>query len=209
MSNTVYQIVKRREGVKAKQLRKEGFVPGIIYGSAFKEAVPVEFAMSNLLKLLKENTKGSIITLAGLNNSVSVVIKEVQKDNVSHLPTHIDFQAITKREIITVSVPVIVLGEESLVMNKLMYQPNLSQLELRGPAEDLPEKIEIDVTGLKVDDKILLSDIKLPSGVTLHDDKDNLVGIVMSPGIMQTEAELEAEEVEVIAEVPEQTKTEK
>lgn len=209
MSNTVYQIVKRREGVKAKQLRKEGFVPGVIYGSALKDAVSVEFAMSDLLKLLKENTKSSIITLAGLKNSVSAVIKEVQKDNVSHLPTHIDFQAITKREIITVEVPVIVLGEEALALKKLMYQPNLTDLELRGPAEDLPEKIEIDVSSLKHDDKIFLKDIKLPSGVVFHETKDELVGIVMAPGIMETEAELEATEVEVISEETETTKTEK
>lgn len=209
MSNTVYQIVRRREGVKAKQLRKEGFVPGIIYGSAFKEAVPVEFAMSDLLKLLKENTKGSILTLAGLKNSVSAVIKEVQKDNVSHLPTHIDFQAITKREIINVEVPVIILGEESLMMDKLMYQPNLTHIELRGPAEDIPEKIEIDVSELKEDDKVLVKDIKLPSGVVLHEVNDELVGIVMSPGVMETEAELEAAEVEVISEETEEPTTEK
>lgn len=206
MSNTVYQIVKRREGVKAKQLRKLGFVPGVIYGSELKEAVPVEFAMSDLLKLLKENTKGSLITLAGLKNSVTAVIKEVQKDNVSHLPTHIDFQAITKREIITVEIPVAVLGEESLAMKKLMYQPNLTDLELRGPAEDIPEKIEIDVSDLKLDDKIFLKDIKLPSGVVFHEIKDELVGIVMAPGIMETEAELEAAEVEVISEEPDKTK---
>jgi len=209
MSNTVYQIVKRREGVKAKQLRKEGFVPGIVYGSAFKEAVPVEFAMSDLLKLLKENTKGSIITLSGLKNSVSAVIKEVQKDNVSHLPTHIDFQAITKREIINVEVPITILGEESLMIDKLMYQANLTHLELRGPAEDIPEKIEVDVSELKEDDKVLVKDIKLPSGVVLHEVKDEFVGIVMAPGVMETEVELEIAEVEVISEETEETKTEK
>lgn len=208
MSNTVYQITKRRDGVKAKQLRKEGFVPGIIYGSAFKESIPVEIKTLDLVKMLKEHTKASILTFEGLGNSMNVIVKEIQKDNVTHLPIHIDFQAIKKGEIITVNMPIVILGEEVLKNIQLMYQPNLTHIELKGPAENLPEKIEFDVSGLEFEDKVLVQDIKLPKGIVSTEDDDALVGNVAAVEEMEEEEEVveEATEPEVIGEAAEPTK---
>jgi len=202
MSNTVYQIAKRREGIKANRLRREGFIPAVIYGREHRNSVPIELTVQEANKLLKENTRSSIIKLDGLDKTISVIVKEVQTNNATFAPEHIDFQSISLREIITVSVPVHILGEEELQYKHLLFQPNLQELELKGPAEDLPEKLELDVSELEIQDKVLVSAIKVPEGIEVLDDEDDLIGIVLSAEVVQEEEpEVETDEEES-AEVP-------
>jgi len=203
MSNTVYQIAKRREGIKANRLRREGFIPAVIYGREHRNSVPIELTVQEANKLLKENTRSSIIKLDGLDKTVSVIVKEVQTNNATFAPEHIDFQSISLREIITVSVPIHILGEEELQYKHLLFQPNLQDIELKGPAEDLPEKIEVDVSKLEIQDKVFLSVIEVPEGIEVLGEDDDLIGIVLSAEVAQEEEpEVETEGEEESAEVP-------
>ena len=201
MSNTVYQI-ERRSGMKAKKLRREGIVPAVIYGKQFKESVPIELSLQEANKLLKENTQTSIIKLDGLDETVNVIVKEVQRNGATFLPEHIDFQSISLREIITVSVPIHFLGEEKLQYDQLMFQANLQELDLKGPAEDLPEKLEFDVSNMEFEDKVFLSSIEIPEGIEVHgQEEDALIGVVISAAIIEEEEETDVE-AEEGAEVP-------
>jgi len=201
MSNTVYQIAKRREGIKANRLRREGFIPAVIYGKEHRNSLPIELTVQEANRLLKENTKSSIIKLDGLDKTISVIVKEVQTNNATFAPEHIDFQSISLREIITVSIPLHILGEEELQHKHLLFQPNLQELELKGPAEDLPEKLELDVSELEIQDKVLVSAIKVPEGIEVLDEAEDLIGIVLSAEVAQEE-EPEVETEEESAEVP-------
>lgn len=179
MSSTVYQVSKR-SGVKAKKLRRDGIIPGVLYGREFKDSVLLQMTLNEANRLLKENTKSSIVKLEGLEKPVTAIVKEVQRNGATFLPEHIDFQAISLREIISVTVPVQVLGEESLTHKRLLYQPNVQELILKGPAEDLPEKLEIDVADLNFEDKVLLSALTIPEGIEVEADEDLLLGVVLS-----------------------------
>lgn len=179
MSSTVYQVSKR-SGVKAKKLRRDGIIPGVLYGREFKDSVLLQMPLNEANRLLKENTKSSIVKLEGLEKPVTAIVKEVQRNGATFLPEHIDFQAISLREIISVTVPVQVLGEESLTHKRLLYQPNVQELILKGPAEDLPEKLEIDVADLNFEDKVLLSALTIPEGIEVEADEDLLLGVVLS-----------------------------
>ena len=203
MSNTVYQIAKRREGIKANRLRREGFIPAVIYGKEHRNSVPIELTVQEANRLLKENTKSSIIKLDGLDKTISVIVKEVQTNNATFAAEHIDFQSISLREIITVSIPLNILGEEELQYKHLLFQPNLQELELKGPAEDLPERLEFDVSELEIQDKVLVSAIKVPEGIEVLNEEDDLIGIVLSAEVVQEEEpEVETEEGAESAEVP-------
>lgn len=202
MSNTVYQIAKRREGIKANRLRREGFIPAVIYGKEHRNSVPIELTVQEAVKLLKENTRSSIIKLDGLDKTISVIVKEVQTNNATFAAEHIDFQSISLREIITVSIPLTILGEEELQYKHLLFQPNLQEIDLRGPAEDIPEKLEVNVSELEIQDKVLLSEIKVPEGIEVLGEDDDLIGIVLSAEVVQEEEpEVETDEEES-AEVP-------
>ncbi|MFH5836848.1 50S ribosomal protein L25 [Proteiniclasticum sp. C24MP] len=201
MSNTVYQIARRREGVKAKKLRREGIVPAVIYGKEHRDSVPVELTLQEANRLLKENTSSSIIKLDGLDKTTSVIVKEVQRNGATFLPEHIDFQSISLREIIHVSIPLHILGEDQLQRDHLLFQPNLQEIELKGPAEDIPERLEFDVSELKFEDKVFLSEIKVPEGIEVLGEDDDLIGIVLSAQLSEEEPE-ETEADEDAAEVP-------
>jgi len=201
MSNTVYQIARRREGVKAKKLRREGFVPAVIYGKEHRDSVPVELTLQEANRLLKENTQSSIIKLDGLDKTTSVIVKEVQRNGATFLPEHIDFQSISLREIILVSIPLQILGEDQLQRDHLLFQPNITEIQLKGPAEDIPERLEFDVSELKFEDKVFLSEIKVPEGIEVLGEDDDLIGIVLSAQLSEEEPE-ETEADEDAAEVP-------
>ncbi len=203
MSNTVYQFSERREGIKAKRLRREGIVPGVIYGGEYVDSLPVEITFQEVTKLLKENTQSSIIKLEGAGKKINVIVKEVQLDNLTHFPVHIDLQSISLRQIITVTMPITVLGEDKLQYRDLLYQPNVTEIELTGPAEDIPHVVEIDVAKLEFEDKVTLSDISLPEGIELEDLADDMIGIVLSALATQeeeTETDEEADEVPLVEE---------
>ena len=200
MSNTVYQVEKRSD-LKAKKLRREGYVPGVVYGKEYKDSLPLQISLQEANKLLKDNTKTSIIKLEGMEKPINAIVKEVQRNGATYLPEHIDFQAISLREIITVTVPLNILGEENLQHRRLLFQPNLQELVLTGPAEDLPERLEFDVTGLEFEDKVFLSAIPMPEGITVDAEEDALIGIVLSAQMATSEEEEEGEASED-AEVP-------
>lgn len=200
MSNTVYQVEKRSD-LKAKKLRREGYVPGVVYGKEYKDSLPLQISLQEANKLLKDNTKTSIVKLEGLEKPINAIVKEVQRNGATFLPEHIDFQAISLREIITVTVPLHILGEENLQHRRLLFQPNLQELVLTGPAEDLPERLEFDVTGLEFEDKVFLSAIPMPEGITVDAEEDALIGIVLSAQMATSEEEEEGEASED-AEVP-------
>lgn len=205
MSNTVYQIKRRRDGMKAKKLRREGIVPAVIYGRSFKDSAPVEITLQEANKLLKENTQTSIIKLSGLDETVNVIVKEVQRNGATFLPEHIDFQSISLREIITVHVPIHLSGEEKLQYDQLIFQPNLQELELKGPAEDLPERLELDVSELKFEEKVFIDAIKVPEGIEVLDAEDALIGVVISATSVTEEdeaADAAEADTEESAEVP-------
>ena len=200
MSNTVYQIARRREGVKAKTLRREGIIPAVIYGKEHRDSVPVELTLQEANKLLKENTSSSIIKLDGLDKTTSVIVKEVQRNGATFLPEHIDFQSISLREIITVSIPLHIMGEDQLQRDHLLFQPNLQEIDLKGPAEDIPERLEFDVSTLKYEDKVFLSEIRVPEGIEVLGEDDELIGIVLSAQLSEEPEETEVGEE--AAEVP-------
>jgi len=190
MSNTVYQVEKRSD-LKAKKLRREGYVPGVVYGKEYQDSLPLQISLQEANKLLKDNTKTSIIKLEGMEKPINAIVKEVQRNGATYLPEHIDFQAISLREIITVTVPLNILGEENLQHRRLLFQPNLQELVLTGPAEDLPERLEFDVTGLEYEEKVFLSAIPMPEGITVDAEEDALIGIVLSAQMATSEEEEE------------------
>lgn len=205
MSSTVYQIRKRTEGKKPRQLRRMNIVPGVVYGAEYPDSMPIEMDLSEINKLVKENSKSSVIALTGLDKDFNVIVKEVQKDNFTALPTHIDFQTIRAGEVITVSIPIHTHGDDALAYKDLLMQLDLSELEVKGPAEKLPNYIHLDVEKMEFEDRVFVKDLTVPEGVAILEDEDALVGIVISSAQREEEEDEDAEEkapgeVEVISE---------
>jgi large subunit ribosomal protein L25 len=175
----------------AKRARREGKVPGALYGHGGSEAISVD--ARTLADLLSTGGQSHIVdaTIAGKHESV--LLREVQRDPITHRPISADFQRVSQTEEINASVGVITVGtsrgvkDDGGVMDVVTHA-----LEIKGPAGKLPEHFEIDVSGLGVGDHITAGDVKLPAGFTLITPAETIVVAVEGSRTASDDAALTA-----------------
>ncbi|MBB6631320.1 50S ribosomal protein L25 [Clostridium algidicarnis] len=175
----VDNILALERSSNAKKIRREGFIPGIIYGQDF-ESKSVQFDFLELNKLLKDNTKTSRFKVNIGNSSTRCIVKEVQRDSATGKLIHIDMQSISENEEIKIKVPITFTGKRMIESKNLMIENYLTELELSGKMKYMPEGIEIDVEDKEFGDKIIVSDIIIDSNLEVLDDKDEVVALVSS-----------------------------
>lgn len=178
MSQLAFEIKERKLSEKNKNLRRNGEIPGIIYGEFLKKAIPVKIEKSSLLQLLKSNSKGSILKLNLKDKTRNCVVKQIQKDNLTGEILHVDFQYVKENEVIKMKIPVSYEGMDKLLSRKLVLETYLSELEMQGNVEKIPEFIKIDVSNMDFDDKLSAGDIKLPEEIRLITEPDTLLAVV-------------------------------
>ncbi len=175
----VDNIVALERSSNAKKIRREGFIPGVIYGQDFESKV-VQFDFLELNKLLKDNTKTSRFKVNIGDSSTRCIVKEVQRDSATGRLIHIDMQSISENEEIKIKVPITFTGKRMIESKNLMIENYLTELELSGKMKYMPEGIEIDVENKEFGDKIIVSDIKIDSNLEVLDDKDEVVALISS-----------------------------
>ena len=177
----------------ARRTRREGRVPAVLYGHGTEtrhlslpgHALMLALKTPNVLLYLDGLTKGSEIALP----------KAVQRDPVRGFIEHVDLILVRRGEKVTVEIPVRLTGQ--IAAGDGMLNQQLVQIPLEADATNIPQGIDVDVTGMEVGQSVHASDLKLPPGVTLQVDPETLVLAVIA-----RTAEEPAEEAEA-AEVPE------
>ena len=188
-------------GKKIKSLRKEGFLPAVIYGA--KEASrPVVLNLKEFEKVWREAGESSLIELELGGEKKGVLIKEVQTDPVKDIPIHADFQAVSMDEKIETEVAIHFTGESPAVKNfGGVLVKVLHEIEIEALPADLPQSIEVDISGLlNLEERFLVKDLKLPPGVKVLAQSDEVVALVEAPKA-EEEAAPEApslEDIEVV-----------
>lgn len=176
-------------GKQLSALREKGLVPAVVYGPK-EDAFSVSVALGEFKKVWKSAGESSIVTLSidGVG-SKDVLIHEVDTHPVSGEPVHVDFYAIEAGKKIEVGVPLVFTGLAPAVKTygatlvKVLYE-----LEIAALPKDLPHEISVDVSSLaELDSQIHAKDIKLPSGVELVTDGDEVVAAV-SEQVVEEEA---------------------
>lgn len=188
MSELAFKVEEKLVNEKAKAIRKKGQTPGVIYGEFLDNPISIKIANTQLPKILKTHLTSSVVPLEVNNDVKNCVIKDIQKDVYGKI-IHVDFQYVKANEVIKLKVPVTFEGQGALETNRLVLETFASEIEVQGAVEKLPEKIEIDVSNKKFEDKILAKDISLPEGVHLVTAEDTLLALVAG-----TESEPEEEE---------------
>ena len=146
---------KRDLAVKAKRLRREGYVTGNVFGKELEQSIPVKMLSSNVESLLKTTGKGGRILLDLDGQSYNVLIKEVDFNSMKHQITEIDFQVLVAGEKVH-SVAEIELLNHDKVTNGVI-QLHLEEISYRALPEDLTDRIQIDLDGVKVGEAIVVS----------------------------------------------------
>jgi len=170
----------------ARQARRDGLVPGVVYGGgADPQSVTIPFNI--LLKKLKDG--GFMSTLYNLKvegaEDVRAVCRGVQRDVVKDLPTHIDFLRLKRDSRINMNIPVHVLGEDECPGLTQGGSLNLvrAEVELMVTAGDIPDFIEIDISALAIGESINISDITMPEGARpIITDRDFVIANISAPG---------------------------
>jgi len=188
----------------AKALRRDGNVPGIIYG----ESDPPEMISLDYREVLQQVHTGiflSTVYIVDVDGAKTRVIpRDLQLDPVRDFPIHVDLLRLSEDATIAVEVPVHFLNEEESPGLKRGGVLNIVRhtIELNCPADAIPENILVDLTGLDIGDSVHVSEIKLPDEVELTiTDRDFTVATIvgrMAEIVEEVEEDLEGEEIEGI-----------
>jgi len=195
----VLTVEERTE--KSKHLRNKGITPGVIYGEGIETGISIQFDMPKLKHILKSNFMNAKLTVKLGEAGRFCLIKDFQTDPVSGNIIHVDFQSVSADEVIKLKVPIIFNGKAALKLKRLALQINVTELEIEGRVDLVPEAIHIDVSTRNVGDKIILKELELESHIKVHADENEILAFVVEP------REAVAEPVEAEEEVA--TSTEK
>lgn len=185
----------------ARQARREGNVPGIVYGGDV-DPMPININFNMLLKKLKDGR--FLSTLFNLKvegqDDVRVICRNVQRDVVKDLPTHVDFLRLRRTSRINLFIPVEFINEEKApgVKKGGVVVHVRPEVELDVVAGDIPEKIVVDLAGRDIGDVIHISDVELPQGAKPTVERDFVIANISAPSGLRSagadEDEGEAEE---------------
>lgn len=181
----------------ARQARRDGLVPGIVYGGG-QDPLPLNFNYNKLLQKLKQGRFMS--TLFNLKvegqEDVRVICRGVQRDVVKDLPTHIDFMRLKRTSRVSLFVHVEFENHKAAPGIKkggvlTVVRP---EVELSVIAGDIPEQIVVDLTGREIGDVIHISDVTLPEGVSPTIDRDFVIANISAPSGLRSAGVDEDEE---------------
>ena len=192
----------------ARQARREGFVPGIVYGGE-EAPLPINIKFSELVRLLK---KGRFLsTLFELNiegeQESRVICRGVQRDVVLDLPTHVDLMRLRTNSKVNLFIPVKFSNEELApgIKRGGVLTVVRNEVELNVTAGEIPDAIEVDLTGLDVGDVVTISKVSLPDGTSSAiTGRDFVIANISAPSGLRSADQIEEEREEIPAvEMPE------
>lgn len=191
-----------REGTgkgAARAARRDGFVPGVVYGDG-KDPVAVNIKHNVLLKALKAGKfLSTLINLKIDGEDNRVICRGIQRDVVKDLPIHADFLRLSEKSRIALFIPVEFINRAASPGLKkggvlTVVRP---EIELKVLASDIPDHLTVDLTGLDIGDIVKISDVELPEGMTpTITDRDFVIANVSAPSALTAEEEEEAAEEE-------------
>jgi large subunit ribosomal protein L25 len=190
--------VERREArgkAAAKRLRRQGRVPAILYG-AVSEPLALSVAPKDVQRVLHAHAGGGVLVnvrVSGETEARTAVVRDLQFDPVRETLVHVDFQAVRMDEEITVEVPIHAVGEAAGVKE----QSGILALLLRSVAVTalpmaIPERLDVDVTSLRIHDVLTVADLKLPDGVRVATPGSQAVVTVSPPAVEEVAAPVAA-----------------
>ena len=170
----------------AKALRKEGQVPGVVYGNGGNIHFHVKETDLNKLVFTPEVHFVSI-ELEG--NEHKAIFKEIQFHPVTDRITHFDLLAVSEDKIISIALPVKLTGSSPGVLNGGKLSQNYRKIKLKALAKDLPEFLSLDISELKIGMSIRLGEIEVPNVTLLGDMRDVIVSVKTSRNAVADELE--------------------
>ena len=186
------------------ELRKEGYVPAVVYGYK-TEAITISVKERDLLKTLQVTGRNGVIKLNVDGKDINVVLNDYQSDVLKGEIHHADFLAINMTEELEVDVIIHLIGESvGLKEGGVLQQPN-REVTIKVKPSDIPEIFEVDISNLQIGETITVAEIRANSKYEILNEDDHALVLISSPRTAAEMEELESEaseseEPEVIGE---------
>ncbi|MCE5301011.1 MAG: 50S ribosomal protein L25 [Spirochaetia bacterium] len=184
MERVTMEAELRDGSVPARKLKKDGKVAAVVYGKETK-SMPIEIKIRDIEKTVRTLSEGTLLitlklTGKGQNEEKLVVIQEVQRDPMTDEIIHTDFHQISETEKTVFKVPVFPTGIAEGVKIGGILEHITRELNIRCIPKDLPAKLEVDVSPLKIGQSITIGEMKLAEGLEVMDPKAKTVFTVVS-----------------------------
>lgn len=187
----------------ARQARREGKVPGIVYGDG-KDPQPIQIEFNSLLTKLRAGRFMSTLWNLKVDgqDDVRVICRGVQRDVVKDLPTHIDFMRLHRNTRVNLFIHVNFENHEASPGLKrggtlVVVRP---EVELMVTASDIPDHLTVDLTGLDIGDVVHINDVVLPKGAKPTIDRNFVIANITAPSGLRSSEDAESNEEEAPAE---------
>ncbi len=200
MSVVLDVTVRENTGTgNAREARRQGMVPGVLYGGD-EAPVAVSIKHNEVLKAINSGSFiSSMIELSHDGKKQKVITKDIQFHPVTDMPIHVDFYRVTAKSIIEVEVSVNFSGEETSPGMKRGGALNVVRyaVEVKCPAGDIPDSIEVDISTLDIGDSVHISDVTLPKGVKPSiTDRDFTIATIVASRTSKTDEGEDGEAVD-------------
>ena len=186
MSDTYTLELRSTFGKKVKNLRSDGLLPANLYGRGIESAA-VQLPYSEGRDLLNSYGKNNLfqIQISGESEARPVIVRDVSIHPVSRKILHIDFFQVDLTRTVQAEVPLLLTGTALGVSmyGGVLVQAN-DRLLIEALPADLPESLEVDISGLdELGSQLFVTDVMVPSGVTVLTDEDTLIAAVQQPRV--------------------------
>lgn len=197
MTITLNATKREETGKAGKRALSEDQIPAVVYGPKH-EAEHIALPLHEFKKVLRDAGESTVIELSGLGKNIQVLIHEVDRDPVTTNPRHADFYAIEKGAKVEVAVPLTFVGESFAVKTGANLVKVMHELPIEAEAAHLPHDIEVDISALNaIGDQIHVKDLKLPAGVTVTVDEEEVVALAQEVA-QETEEDSAAPDMDAI-----------
>ena len=192
------KTTNRGAGESLDKLRKEGKIPAVYYGYN-KHATSVTVPMKDFQKTFKDAGESTSIVLETEDGKIDALIHEIQLDPVKNTPIHVDFLIIDANKEVEVEVPLEFTGESPAVKNGLGNLVKvLHDVKIMALPKNLPHSLEVDISNLNtLEDNVLVSNIKAPSGVTIITPSEEVVAAIVAHKEEVEQAPVDLDSIEV------------
>ena len=177
MERVVIKATKRDVvGKKVSQLRREGKMPGVVYGHHI-EPIAIVMDAREVTRAMIGLTPSSIVTLDIDGEDHAALIRERQRDYLRNKFIHIDFQAVSRTEKIRARIETVLEGTAPAVKNyNGIVLHEKEYIEVEALPEHLPERFILDISKLeRIGDMIRISDMDIADDVTVFDDANDVI----------------------------------
>ena len=191
--------VKERPSGQVRELRRDGFVPGVVYGPSI-DSTPIAIGRRDLMSLFSGITRSSVINLKidgeGDAREFDVFLKVVDYDPITDEPLHVDFYHPDTESPLKLQVPVKIVGDCKGVKGGGILNVLFNTIRVHGLARDVPPLITLDVTDLDMGEGIRVGDVDFGGTEPMLPPERTIVTVIAPRGLLIEEEEIEGEEGE-------------